>query len=147
MRKYSARAFLILLALAAACASRPAAARCAAHSGDGSNLVGDWAGESVCGGGNPSCHDEQVVYHITKPPDERGNVSIDADKIVDGRAEPMGVIELRYDGANGTLKGELKNGRYQGVWEFKVEGNTMEGTLTILPDRTVARRIKVKKVV
>jgi hypothetical protein len=122
----------------------------AASEGDGSspvsNLVGDWEGESLCGGGNPSCQDETVVYHITKPPDERGGVSIDADKVVGGKPVPMGVIELKYDARTGALTGELKNSRYQGVWEFKVEGDTMEGTLTILPGRTVARRIKVKKV-
>ena len=116
----------------------------AANSG-GSELVGDWEGESVCGAGFPACHDEHVVYHITKPPDEQGRVSIAADKIVSGRPEPMGVIELKYDAARQTLTGEMKNNRYRGIWEFRVGGDTLEGTLTILPDKTVARRIKVKK--
>jgi hypothetical protein len=144
MRKAALLTALTLLAFGA---RRPAQAAPDAFTDDGSNLVGDWEGESVCGGGNPSCHDEHVVYHITKPPDERGNVSIAADKIVDGKPDPMGVIELKYDAERHTLTGELKNTRYQGVWEFKVEGNTMEGTLTILPGKTVGRRIKVKKVV
>ena len=144
MRKLAVLTALIVLAFAA---HRTARATPDASHDDGSNLVGDWAGASVCGDGFPSCHDEQVVYHITKPPDERGNVSVAADKVVNGRAEPMGVIELKYDGARHTLTGELKNTRYHGVWEFKVEGGAMEGTLTLLPDKTVARRIKVKKVV
>ena len=143
MRKVALLTALTLLAFGA---RRPAQAAPGASAGDGSQLVGDWAGESVCGGGIPSCHDEHVVYHITKPPDERGNVSIAADKIVNGKPEPMGVIELKYDAERRTLTGELKNNRYKGVWEFKVEGDTMEGTLTILPN-TIGRRIKVKKVV
>jgi hypothetical protein len=115
----------------------------AATSG-GSELVGDWEGESVCGAGFPACHDEHVVYHVAKP-DEHGNVSVAADKIVNGKPVPMGVIELKYDAARQTLTGEMKNNRYWGIWEFRVEGDTLEGTLTILPDKTVARRIKVKK--
>ena len=73
-------------------------------------------------------------------------VSVAADKIVGGKPEPMGVIELKYDAARRALAGEFKAGSFQGVWEFKVEGDTMQGTLTVLPDKKVARRIKVKKV-
>jgi hypothetical protein len=144
MRKLAVLTALVLLAFVA---HLPAHAAPCASADDGSELVGDWEGESVCGAGFPACHDEHVVYHITKPPDEQGNVSIAADKIVGGRPDPMGVIELKYDAARQTLKGEMKNNRYRGVWEFRVEGDTLEGTLTILPDKTVARRIKVKKVV
>lgn len=155
MKKDSVRAFIILLAFAAACAAdapdarradAPGGARASARDEGGSNLVGDWEGESVCGEGFPSCRGEHVVYHITKPPDERGNVTIAADKVVNGRAEPMGVIQFEYDAARRTLTGELKGGRFRGVWEFKVEGGAMEGTLTILPDKSVARRVKVRKV-
>lgn len=155
MKRYPVRAFVILLAFAAACAANApdtrradasVEARAAADGDDGSNLVGDWEGESVCGDGLPSCRDEHVVYHITKPPDARGVVSVAADKIVGGKPDPMGVIELRYDAARRTLTGELKNSRFQVVWEFKVEGDAMEGTLTVLPDKKVARRVKVKKV-
>jgi hypothetical protein len=142
MRKLAVLTALVLLAFVA---HLPAHAAPCASADDGSELVGDWEGESVCGAGFPACHDEHVVYHITKPPDEQGNVSIAADKIVGGRPDPMGVIELKYDAARQTLKGEMKNNRYRGVWEFRVEGDTLEGTLTILPDKTVARRIKVKK--
>jgi len=113
----------------------------------GSNLVGDWTGESLCAGDNPSCRDERVVYHIAKPPDASGFVRIAADKIVNGKPEPMGEMELKYDAGKGTLVGDLKNSRYRGLWEFTVRGDAMEGTLTILPGKTIARRIKVRKAV
>jgi hypothetical protein len=143
MRRNVALAAALLLALAANCAAHAAPAP---RGDDGSKLVGDWEGESKCGAGFPSCRDEHVVYHVAKPPDAAGNVSIAADKIVDGKPVPMGVIELKYDGEKHTLRGELKNTRYSGVWEFKVEGDTMEGTLTMLPEGKVARRMKVRKV-
>lgn len=111
---------------------------------DVSKLVGDWTGESVCVGNLPSCHDEKVIYHVAKL-DEPDKVRITADKIVNGKPETMGVIDFKYDKEKGTLVNEFSNSRYHGVWELKVKGSEMEGTLTLLPDKTVVRRVKVKK--
>src|SRR5437764_6085236 len=84
------------------------------------SLVGDWTGESVCVGNNPSCHDEKVVYHISIDPSDSTKVTIAADKIVDGKPEPMGVINLKYDASIHTLTGEsqTQTARYHLVWEF-----------------------------
>jgi hypothetical protein len=112
---------------------------------DVAKLIGDWTGESICVGNNPSCHDEKVVYHISRLTGEPGKVRIAADKIVNGKPEPMGVLDFKYDAAKGTLAGEFQNSRYHGLWEYTVKGNTMEGTLSLLPDKTIVRRIKVKK--
>jgi hypothetical protein len=111
-----------------------------------SSLTGDWIGESICAGNNPSCHDEKVVYHISVDPSESNKVKIAADKIVDGKNEWMGDINLKYDPAKQTLTGELQNSRYRGVWEFSVQGNIIEGTLSVfLPEKTIGRRVKVQK--
>ena len=109
-----------------------------------SALLGDWTGESICAGNTPSCHDEKVIYHISKN-DEPGKITIAADKIVDDKPEPMGAIELKYDAGKHTLTGEFQNARYHGLWEFTVKGNIIEGTLSLLPEKTIVRRIKVKK--
>ena len=113
--------------------------------GDGAYLVGDWIGESICVGNRPACHDEKVVYRIAKPPDETGKVIIAADKIVNGVAEEMGVLEFKYDSAKQTLTNEFTRGNTHGLWELTVKGDVMEGTLTILPDKTIGRRVKLKK--
>jgi hypothetical protein len=107
--------------------------------------VGNWVGESICAGANSSCQDEKVIYRITAPPDAAGNVEISADKIVDGKPENMGIIRCKYDEKKGTLVGDLESPRYRGVWEFTIKGDTIEGTLTLLPAKTVARRVKVKR--
>jgi len=109
------------------------------------SLAGDWTGESICAGNNPSCHDEKVVYHISVDPADATKVKIAADKIVEGKPEFMGDIFLKYDAAKQTLTGDLQNSRYKGVWEFTVKGNIIEGSLTILPDKTVGRRIRVTR--
>jgi hypothetical protein len=109
------------------------------------SLAGDWTGESICVGNNPSCHDEKVVYHVSIDPADSTRVAISADKIVDGKAEPMGVIDLKYDASKQTLTGETQTSRFRLFWEFTIKGNLMEGTLSLLPEKTVARRIKVQK--
>src|SRR2546423_6163711 len=66
-------------------------------------LAGDWTGESICFGNNPNCHDEKVVYHISVDTADPTKVKIAADKIVDGKLDPMGVIDLKYDPVKQTL--------------------------------------------
>jgi hypothetical protein len=109
------------------------------------SLAGDWTGDSICFGHNPSCHDEKVVYHISVDPSDSTKVKIGADKIVDGKPEFMGDIFLKYDAAKQTLTGDLESPRYRGVWEFTIKGNTIEGSLMILPEKTVGRRIRVTR--
>ena len=64
---------------------------------------------------------------------------------MDGKPEPMGVLDFKYDAEKGTLTSEFTRGNTRGVWELTVKGDTMEGTLTILPDKTIGRHVKVKK--
>ena len=109
------------------------------------SLTGDWTGESICVGNNPGCHDEKVVYHISVDTSDSTKVKIAADKIVDGKLEPMGVIDLNYDADKQTLTGETQTARYRLWWEFIIKGTIMDGTLSVLPDKTIARRIKVQK--
>src|SRR5437868_9650507 len=93
------------------------------------SLTGDWTGESICFGNNPSCHDEKVVYHISVDPSDSTKVKIAADKIVDGKPDPMGVIDLKYDQSKQSLTGETQTPRYRLWWEFNIKGNIIEGGL------------------
>jgi hypothetical protein len=111
-----------------------------------SKILGDWEGESVCVGYRPACHDEHVVYHITKKAGEADNVTLAADKIINGKPEQMGVLECKYDAAKGTLTCEFTVNSTHGVFEYTVRGDDMEGTLKLLPAGNIGRRIKVKKV-
>ena len=106
---------------------------------DEAQLIGDWTGDSICQVKNSPCRDEKVVYHIAKGSD-LDHVRISADKIVDGRAINMGTGDYTYNRSNSTLLNETA-GR---VWKFTINGNRMEGTLT-MPDKTVYRRVTLKK--
>jgi hypothetical protein len=107
---------------------------------DETKLEGNWRGESNCTIAKSACHDESVVYHIAKLAGRPGSVSVSADKIVNGEPVAMGTLQFQYDRTNRTLTCEYS----QGVWRFKVDGLTMEGTLT-LRDKTVFRHVKLKK--
>jgi hypothetical protein len=117
----------------------------ASPAGDGANLVGNWTGDSICVGPFPACRDEKVIYRIPKAPDAKGTVTITADKIVNGKPELMGVLDFKYDSAKNTLTCDFIRGNTHGLWEFSVKGDTMEGSLLVLPDKTLARRVKLKK--
>jgi hypothetical protein len=117
------------------------------HGDELSRLVGNWSGESVCVNREkfPACNDEQVVYHIVVAPGKTDAVTITADKIVNGKPEAMGTFDFVYDARRRTLTSEFKNDRVHVIFELAVKGDLLEGTLATLPDRTLVRRIKVKK--
>lgn len=112
-----------------------------------SKVLGDWEGESVCVDKNrPACKNEHVVYHIKKKDDEADAVSIQADRIVDGRPVDMGTLDCNYDAGKSTITCEFNINTTHGIFEFKIKDDEMEGTLKILPAGTLGRKINVKKV-
>jgi hypothetical protein len=117
------------------------------QSGGISNLIGNWSGESICVNKDkfPACHDEQVVYRIVKSSGESNMLTVTMDKIVEGKPETMIVLDFVYDPQNQRLSGEFTRNNRRGIWEFVVKADVMEGTLATLPDKTIIRRIKVKK--
>lgn len=128
-----------VLALTASCA--------VAQTNDASKIYGDWTGDSICVNKEkfPACKDEKVVYHFSKSSADASKIHIVADKIVDGKNEFMGEFDLDYNAASKTLSAEMTTNKYRMIWEFKINGNTIEGTLKDLPDKTLIREIKVKK--
>lgn len=118
-----------------------------AQGGDISKLVGNWSGESICVNKEkfPSCHDEQVIYRIVLAPGKPDTVTITADKLVNGQPETMGVIDFIYDAQKQMLTGDFKNSRVHLVIELTVKGEQIEGILATLPERTLTRRINLKK--
>ena len=110
-------------------------------------FLGDWYGESICVNMEkfPSCHDEKVVYHITRVADKPNTVNLSADKIVDGKPDNMGNYDFVYDPKKQTLTSEYKTDRVDILMEFTLKDDVLDGTMTSLPDKTQARRMTVKK--
>lgn len=119
----------------------------ARQTNEAAKIYGTWTGESICTDKkkHPACKDEQVVYHFTKSTADAKKIHLAAEKIVNGANELMYEQEFTFDPAQNALTGEFTVNQTHGVWEYKVTGDTMEGTLKILPEKTLARQIKVKK--
>ena len=101
---------------------------------------GVWKGMSLCQIKNSPCHDEIVVYHISK--DSTGkSYQVIANKIVDGKEDYMGTILFTYDDKQKVFVSvdTVRNAR----WEFKITGSAMKGTLMYKGD--LFRVIEVKK--
>src|SRR3954454_14353655 len=65
-------------------------------------LIGTWSGTSICQIKNSPCHDETVVYHISK---NKGadTFFINANKIVNGVEEGMGILPFVYNNKTNQL--------------------------------------------
>ncbi|MDB5230183.1 MAG: hypothetical protein JWN76_988 [Chitinophagaceae bacterium] len=100
-------------------------------------LIGTWNGTSICQVKNSPCHDETVVYHISK---KMGvdTFYINASKIVNGVEEEMGILPFIYN----KKTNQLTSTAY-GIWTFNIEGIKMEGTLLVRGD--LYRKIQLYK--
>jgi hypothetical protein len=112
----------------------------AAAQSTGGQVAGVWRGESICAADRGACVDEKVVYDISPIPEKTGVVLIRADKVVNGHAVTMGTGEWKHDAAHHTLSWETE----RQTWLLRIDGDTIDGTLT-LADRTVVRRMTLKK--
>ena len=104
------------------------------------SFEGIWKGTSICQIKNSPCHDEIVVYHISK--DSTGkSYDMIANKIVDGKEVYMGTISFTYDNQQKVFV-SVDSAR-NASWEFRIIGNAMKGTLMYKGD--LYRVVDVKK--
>ena len=121
----SRRVFICFLALLSFCGV------CGARSDAAADFLGTWEGESICTVRPSACHDEHVIYEITR--DTAGKLSMSADKVVNGERQNMGTLTCTY--ARPTLRCEMPNG----VWSFDAKDGKMTGTLTLTDGRLFRR--------
>ena len=106
-------------------------------------LFGHWTGTSICTGVRAACHDETASYWVKsgKSPDV---VTIDMDKIVDGKDELMGTTDFHIDFATHALTGTTESHGEHYAWTFAWSGTVMTGTLKS-PAGQVIRNVRVVK--
>ena len=102
------------------------------------DLVGDWNGTSLCQVKSSPCHDEQVVFRLSHPQQEK--IRVQADKIVDGKAVTMGPDDWPFDALSQALIYEIPSG----TWKLIVQGNEMNGTL-ITRDNVLFRKVHLDR--
>ena len=114
---------------------------------DLSGMVGTWHGASTCVNREaaPACNDEQVVYEIAAVPGKQNTVTVKADKVIDGKRVPMGILDFVYNPIDGNWTTEISTPRVHALWMLSVRGKTMTGTMVLLPSKTVVRRMELHK--
>lgn len=105
------------------------------------SIIGVWKGTSLCQVKNSPCHDESVVYHISKN-SSASSYQVDAGKIIDGKEIDMGTLNFTFDPQLKILF--LVDSVKQVRWEFKLSGKEMHGTL--ISKGNLVRIVDLKKV-
>ena len=106
--------------------------------------LGTWTGTSICVGDRPACKNETVVYRVLPIEGQPAKVRLFADKIIEGKRLPMGAFDFDLNGPR--LSAEFTRGNTHAIWEFTIDGDTMQGGLYILPKRDQGRRVNVHRV-
>jgi len=111
------------------------------------NLLGTWRGISKCSDrvAAPACNDEEVVYEF-KAGDKSGVIRWMADKIVAGKRESMGELEMSYDAVEACWKAQFSSPRTTSVWRVVVNGDHLTGTDQLLPGKETIRQIDARRV-
>ena len=126
-----------VVAMAAACLLARGAFAQAAQAAP--NPVGVWRGKSVCLVRPSACHDEVVVYRITRL-NGSDSLSVSARKVVNGREEEMGVLGCRLATSGARFTCTIPHG----VWDFTVHGESLVGELRQL-DNTKFRDVSATR--
>jgi hypothetical protein len=113
------------------------------------DITGRWDGTSICTKieGNESCHDETVRYDIVPSQTAKGGMTMDAQKLVNGKYESMGVMEFTWNETAKRWESKFKMRRLNQeiLWAFEAKGDRIIGTCVLLPDK-VARHAEAKRV-
>jgi formylglycine-generating enzyme required for sulfatase activity len=108
-------------------------------------LAGEWRGTSLCVdlARAPNCKDEIVRYTFTPASDGR-SAHLVADKIVAGRFEPMG--EMDVSPAGGEWRYELRTRSGEALrWSFRPNGRRLAGELTRAADGARLRAVEAAR--
>jgi hypothetical protein len=108
------------------------------------DVIGTWEGDSTCTVPNSPCHDEQALYRIKPDKDDPDKLTLEGFKVVDKRPQFMGNLACKYAPEAKALTC-FGNTAKRDVWNFQVGDGTMDGTLTVGKEKTLYRKITLKK--
>jgi hypothetical protein len=115
---------------------------------DAKAILGVWRGTSLCVNREaaPACHDEEVILEFREmAPPAAGRLTVKADKVVNGEVAPMGELDFAWDPKASAWVCEIQT-RNRGLWSYPPpKGEELAGTLVLLPDRTLVRKVAVRR--
>jgi hypothetical protein len=105
--------------------------------------VGTWEGESKCTMPNSPCKDEHVIYHTAVDKSAPNKVRLEVFKVVEGKQELEGTLDCTYRA--GEILDCTTNAAKKDRWEFKIFRDRMIGSLIAGDERTLYRRMVLRK--
>ena len=104
-------------------------------------ILGRWSGTSTCvkADWNAACNDEVIIYDFV--PADSGRIMLHAQKVVDGKPEPMGDLELTYDPSTRQWSGNFDNARVSIRWIYEVSGSRLTGRVVDRRSLRVGRNV------
>lgn len=121
---------------------RGASAQVPGSASPSTTAIGTFRGTSTCLVRPSPCHDEVVVYRITRGP-SADSVALDALKIVSGQEEDMGLLSCHVT-SDAPQAADLACRIPHGVWTFHVRGDSLVGELRQL-DNTRFRDVRATR--
>ena len=111
-----------------------------------SQLIGLWRGTSTCTDrvAAPACQDEIIVYEFTAG-SQPGTVHWVADKVVNGKRQSMGELDLVYDKTEKCWKVEFTSPQVKVVWRLSVDDRQLSGTARLVPGNETVRKVDARK--
>lgn len=109
-------------------------------------ILGRWSGTSICvkAEWNAACNDESVVYEFV-PSDSAGRITLHASKVIAGKPEPMGDLDVSYDPAARRWFGDFDNARVSIRWIYEVAGSRLTGRVVDRRTFRVSRNVTASR--
>ena len=85
------------------------------------------------------------MYEIVATPGKPNAVTVNADKVVDGKRVPMGALDFTLDADGGGWTTEISTPRVHAIMRLAVSGTRMHGSMTLLPSKAVVRKMELQK--
>ena len=106
-------------------------------------IAGTWEGTSLCQVKPSPCHDEHVIYRVSGL--QTRHYRIDAYKLVAGKEDFMGAIDVALNPAGSELDGPVMSGGHvRGQLQLVLKGTHLSGRMT-QADGTLFRLIELTK--
>ncbi len=109
------------------------------------SILGDWHGRSDCVQKGTACNDEITQYRFAPAPGEPDSILLDAQKLVNGKYESMGVITFGFAPATRTWASKFRTSRAEILWTFAIARGRLVGSCVGLPELTPLRRVSATR--
>jgi hypothetical protein len=106
------------------------------------DVIGTWEGDTTCVTQPPACTDAHNIYRVKPDKDDPDKLTVETFKMADNRPEFTGNLTCKYSADDKVLSCP---GPGRSLYTFTVGDAEMDGEVTAGKEKTVLRKIALKK--